>query len=168
MSSSKREIERKFLVVNDHWRNQAVKKVHFAQGYLNNAANPENKCSIRVRIEGEEAKLNIKSMEIGISRDEYEYSIPKSDAEKMLKTLVIGPVIEKIRYFVPFAGYMWEIDEFLGDNTGLVVAEVELETEDEMPPLPEWVGQEVTDNLRYYNVSLAKRPYKEWEDETDH
>ncbi len=168
MGSSKREIERKFLVKNDAWRMQAARKVHFAQGYLNNAANPENKCSIRVRIEGDKARLNIKSMEFGVSRDEYEYAIPKSDAEKMLRTLVIGPVIEKVRYFVPYEGYLWEVDEFLGDNAGLIVAEVELSAEDEMPPLPEWIGTEVTDDRRYYNVSLAQSPYREWKHETNH
>jgi adenylate cyclase len=160
-----REIERKFLVKNDNWKAQAYQKKHFAQGYLNNAANPENKCSIRVRIEGEEARLNIKSMEVGISRDEYEYEIPLEHAHKMLRTLVIGPLVEKVRYWVRYEGFVWEIDEFLGDNEGLVVAEVELSDEDILPPLPEWVGREVTDELRYYNVSLAQRPYKDWSDE---
>jgi len=165
MKQSNREIERKFLVIGDAWKQQAYRRCHFAQGYLNNAANPENKCSIRVRIEGDEATLNIKSMEIGLSRDEYEYAIPLQDAEKMLKTLVIGPVVEKIRYWVEYAGFVWEIDEFLGDNAGLVVAEVELPDEQTQPPLPDWVGQEVTHELRYYNVALAQRPYKDWGDE---
>ncbi len=165
MTHNNREIERKFLVIGDAWKRLASRRCHFAQGYLNNAANPENKCSIRVRIEGDAAKLNIKSMEIGISRDEYEYDIPRADAEKMLKTLVVGPVIEKIRYWVEYEGFTWEVDEFLGDNAGLVVAEVELPDEQTQPPLPPWVGPEVTHELRYYNVALAQRPYKDWNDE---
>lgn len=158
----KREIERKYLVTGDGWRDAAFKKVHFAQGYLNNAANPENKCSIRVRIEGDQANLNIKSMEIGISRDEYEYPIPLEHARAMLEKFAIGPVIEKNRYWVRYEGFVWEVDEFLGDNAGLVVAEVELDDEAVQPPLPEWVGREVTDQLRYYNVALAQRPFNTW------
>ncbi len=82
----------------------------------------------------------------------------------MLATLVIGPVVEKVRHWVPFGGFMWEVDEFLGDNAGLVVAEVELPDEATQPPLPDWVGREVTDELRFYNVSLAQRPYREWDE----
>lgn len=163
-ATHQREIERKYLVTGDGWRQQAVRSERFAQGYLNNAANPENRCSIRVRIEGDRARLNIKSMEIGLSRDEYEYDIPLADAEKMLATLVIGPVVEKVRHWVPFGGFMWELDEFLGDNAGLVVAEAELPDEATQPPLPDWVGREVTDELRFYNVSLAQRPYREWDE----
>ncbi len=165
MTHGNREIERKFLVVGDSWKRQAYRRCHFAQGYLNNAANPENKCSIRVRIEGDEARLNIKSMEIGISRDEYEYAIPVADAERMLRTLVIGPVLEKVRHWVAHEGFVWEVDEFLGDNAGLVVAEVELPDEQVMPPLPDWVGREVTHEPRYYNVALVRRPYRDWSDE---
>lgn len=165
MAQSKREIERKFLVRDDRWRDRVTRSCHYAQGYLNNAADPQARCSIRVRIEGEAARLNIKSMEIGISRDEYEYDIPLADAEKMLETLVVGPVVEKIRHWVEYEGFTWEIDEFLGDNSGLVVAEVELPDESTQPPLPDWVGPEVTDELRYYNVALAQRPYKDWHDE---
>jgi len=158
----KREIERKYLVTGEDWRQSAFKKVHFAQGYLNNAANPENRCSIRVRIEGDTANLNIKSLEIGISRDEYEYPIPVEHARAMLEKFAIGPVIEKIRHWVRHEGFVWEVDEFLGDNAGLVVAEVELEDEAVEPPLPDWVGREVTDEPRYYNVALAQRPFKAW------
>ena len=165
MHGSTREIERKFLVRDDSWKAQVLRQKHFAQGYLNDVRCEGTRCSIRVRIEGDEARLNIKSMEIGLSRDEYEYDIPLEQARRMLDTLVIGPVIEKIRYWVEHEGFVWEIDAFLGDNAGLVVAEVELPDESVQLPLPPWVGREVTHELRYYNVALAQRPYREWDDD---
>ncbi|WP_029934798.1 CYTH domain-containing protein [Thiomicrospira pelophila] len=157
-----REIERKFLLANETWRQSVKKQTRFLQGYLNQIEESSSKSSVRVRIEGEVANLNIKSLEIGLSRDEYEYSIPLADAEKMLKKLSVGPVIEKVRYLVEHAGMTWEIDEFFGDNAGLVVAEVELESETQSLSLPPWAGAEVTHDVKYYNISLSKHPYKEW------
>lgn len=157
-----REIERKFLLKNDSWRQAVKKSTRFMQGYLNQIEENSCKSSVRVRIEGDVANLNIKSLEIGLSRDEYEYPIPLADAEKMLKKLSVGPIVEKIRYLVDYAGLTWEIDEFFGDNTGLVIAEVELEDEQQIFAMPDWAGLEVTHDVKYYNVSLSKHPYKEW------
>ncbi len=157
-----REIERKFLVKGEAWKQQAYAKKHYAQGYLNDIHQLGSKSSIRVRIEDDRGMLNIKSLEIGLSRDEYEYEIPLADAEKMLKTLAVGPIVEKIRYFVKVGQHTWEVDEFLGDNKGLVVAEVELESEEQDFELPAWAGEEVTHERRYYNVSLSQTPYSEW------
>lgn len=157
-----REIERKFLITGNAWRELAYKKVHFAQGYLNDIHQAGSKSSVRIRIEGDQANINIKSLEIGLSRDEYEYPIDLDDAKKMLDTLSVGPVIEKIRHYVTLASHTWEIDEFLGDNKGLVVAEVELRSEDELLVLPDWVTHEVTEIPRYYNISLSQTPYCQW------
>lgn len=152
------EIERKFLVVSDRWREQAQRGTAFRQGYLVGAKH----ASVRVRIEGEKANLNIKSATLGVHRQEFEYPIPLEDAREMLDTLCEKPLIEKTRYLVAFEGYTWEVDVFEGDNAGLVVAEVELSSEDEQPPLPAWVGEEVSHDPRYYNVCLVKHPYKDW------
>lgn len=157
-----REIERKFLIKGDAWRALAHKNVHFAQGYLNDIHQAGSKSSVRIRIEGVQANINIKSLEIGLSRDEYEYPIDLDDAKKMLDTLSVGPVIEKIRHYVTLASHIWEIDEFLGDNKGLLVAEVELGSEDERLVLPDWVTHEVTEIPRYYNISLSQTPYCQW------
>ncbi|NCN43004.1 MAG: CYTH domain protein [Piscirickettsiaceae bacterium CG_4_9_14_3_um_filter_43_564] len=157
-----REIERKFLIKGQAWRNLAYKKVHFAQGYLNDIHQAGSKSSIRIRIEGDQANINIKSLEIGLSRDEYEYTIDLDDAKQMLETLCVAPVIEKIRHYVTLESHIWEIDEFLGDNSGLLVAEVELRSEDDVLILPEWVTHEVTEIPRYYNVSLSQKPYCQW------
>jgi len=152
------EIERKYLVNGDHWRGRADAGTAFRQGYLVGAKH----ASVRVRIEGEKANLNIKSATLGVHRQEYEYPIPLEDAREMLDTLCEKPLIEKTRYHVPFEGYTWEVDVFEGDNAGLVVAEVELSAEDEQPPLPDWAGEEVSHDPRYYNVCLVKHPYKDW------
>ncbi|WP_127470714.1 CYTH domain-containing protein [Thiomicrorhabdus aquaedulcis] len=157
-----REIERKFLLKSDAWRALAYQQTHFAQGYLNDIGAGGAKSSVRVRIEGSQANLNIKSLEIGLSRDEYEYPIPLEDGARILATLAVGPVIEKIRYLVKHQQHVWEIDEFLGENLGLIVAEVELSSETETLTLPEWAGLEVTNIARYYNVSLSKTPYGLW------
>jgi len=158
-----REIERKFLVKNQDWKAASYKQTHFAQGYLNDISQRGAKSSVRVRIEGEQANMNIKSLEIGLSRDEYEFSIPLEDAKKMLATLMVGPVIEKIRYLVKVGKHTWEVDEFLGDNQGLVVAEVEIASEDEKVEIPNWAGREVTEEVRFYNISLSKRPFNVWD-----
>ncbi|MDG6773031.1 CYTH domain-containing protein [Thiomicrorhabdus sp. ZW0627] len=160
-----REIERKFLLKNSDWKKLAFQETHFAQGYLNDISDKTAKSSVRVRLEGNEANMNIKSLEIGLSRDEYEFSIPVEDAKKMLATLTVGPVIEKVRYLVKYGNHTWEIDEFLGDNAGLVVAEVEMESEDDVVEMPDWAGQEVTDEVRFYNISLSKYPFKDWSED---
>jgi adenylate cyclase len=152
-----KEIERKFLVINDAWRTQVHRSAQYAQGYLNEPVS----CSVRVRIEDNEARLNIKRVQIGASRDEFEYGIPMADAEKLM-TMVLGPTVTKTRHFVQVGAHEWEIDEFSGDNTGLIVAELELDREDEPFEIPSWLGKEVTDEARYYNVFLAQNPYCQW------
>lgn len=154
------EIERKYLVISDDWRKGAEQGTLFRQGYLVGSENS----SVRVRIEGDKANLNIKSATLGIRRSEYEYAIPLDDAEEMLKNLCHKPLIEKLRYLVHHAGHTWEVDLFSGDNEGLIVAEVELKDENEAIELPCWVGQEVSNEARYYNVCLVKEPYKQWKD----
>lgn len=157
-----REIERKFLLKTDAWRELAHSKTNFIQGYLNDIYAPGAKSSVRIRIEGEQANINIKSLEIGAGRDEFEYPIDLAEAEYMLRNLALVPLIEKCRYLVNFAGFTWEIDEFFGDNAGLIVAEVELEDEAQVVELPAWIGTEVTPDKKYYNVSLTRYPYKDW------
>ncbi len=155
------EIERKFLLVNDHWRKLAGYANYMRQGYF---AGPteQPRASIRVRIENQHAYLNIKSYELSIRRQEYEYEIDRDDAEIMLTTLCEKPLIEKCRYEVSIDEHTWEIDVFEGDNAGLVVAEIELSREDEPFEKPAWLGKEVSDDPRYYNVSLINHPYKDW------
>jgi len=152
------EIERKFLVTNGSWRACADAGVKIAQGYF---GSPE-KASIRIRIQGDTANINIKSARLGISRHEYEYPIPLEDAEHMLAELCVGPSIEKVRYHCDVDGHIWEIDVFEGDNAGLIVAEIELGSEDETFTVPDWAGDDVSHDPRYYNVSLLKHPYKQW------
>ena len=152
------EIERKFLVTGDAWRSLAGKSIRMRQGYLSEGYTR----SIRVRTENERAFINIKSSDDGIHRLEYEYEIPLSDAEEILDRVALRPLIEKTRHLVHHAGFEWEIDVFEGDNAGLLVAEVELPSADTPVALPEWVGEEVSDDLRYYNVSLQKHPYRSW------
>ncbi len=153
-----REIERKFLVKNDAWRQHAGAPARMRQGYLNK----NGPGSIRVRIAGDQAALNIKSATLGVSRTEFEYAIPMSDAEYILDSLCLKPLIEKTRYNVEYAGHLWEIDVFEGDNAGLVVAEIELDAPEEAFHLPDWAGAEVSHDPRYYNVCLASHPYKNW------
>jgi adenylate cyclase len=152
------EIERKFLVVNDDWRNQADAGEQYKQGYLVSS----KQSSVRVRLEGEKAKLNIKSATLDIRRAEYEYDIPVSDANEMLDNLCDKPFIQKKRYHVKHADHMWEVDVFAGENDGLIVAEIELQDENEIFSKPDWAGEEVSDDPRYYNVSLVKHPYQDW------
>lgn len=156
-----KEIERKFLLKDDGWRAAADSGTHFRQGYL--GASPQ--ASVRVRVEGERANLNIKSATLGISRQEYEYPIPLKDAEEMLDSLCEGPLVEKTRYYLHHGGHEWEIDLFAGDNAGLVVAEIELSREDEPFEHPPWLGREVSGLARYYNVCLVQHPYKAWSDD---
>jgi len=152
------EIERKYTLKNDNWRQHIQQSKAYRQGYL--SGGPQS--SVRVRIEDQLANINIKSATLGIHRQEYEYAIPLSDAHELLNSLCAKPLIEKTRHFVTHQGKLWEIDEFHGDNAGLIVAEVELASEDEHVDLPDWVDQEVSDDVRYYNVSLVKHPYKDW------
>lgn len=151
------EIERKFLVVDDRWRDAVAETHVLKQGYLGG-----DRCSVRVRIQDEVANLNIKSLEIGPKRDEYEFDIPPADAEALLKTLCTGYPVEKLRHLVPVGERTWEVDEFEGVNAGLVVAEIELSHPDEAFERPPWLGPEVTDDERYYNVYLSRHPYGEW------
>lgn len=158
------EIERKFLLNGDDWRGAASHSERIAQGYLVGARalrDGSALASVRVRRIGERAWLNIKSARLGIERAEYEYPIPLADAEQMLATLCDG-VLEKIRHHVVVDGVLFEVDEFFGDNTGLVVAEVELPTQDAAFPRPAWLGREVSHLARYYNVNLIAHPYGQW------
>lgn len=158
------EIERKFLVTSDAWRAQAVRVVPMAQAYLNDLATLDAgamNVSVRVRIQGEAAFLNMKSRELGTTRQEFDYPIPLGDARALL-ALAVGGVIDKRRHYVEHAGRTFEVDEFLGDNAGLVVAELELEDADAVFERPDWLGDEVTHDARYYNLALASRPYRRW------
>jgi adenylate cyclase len=152
------EIERKFLIDNDGWRAGASKGVHYRQGYFTTIKS----CSIRVRIAGKNADLNIKSATLGIFRAEYNYPIPVGDAEEMLQHLCTKPLIVKTRYRVQHDQHVWEVDVFTGENEGLVVAEVELDSITESFTKPGWVGREVSDDPRYYNVCLVEKPFTSW------
>jgi adenylate cyclase len=151
------EIERKFLVKSDVWRAQVRRSQRMSQGYLASSGN----VSVRVRIAGDEAWLNIKAGGFVASRHEYEYPLPLDEARELL-ALAEGPPIEKTRHFVEQGALTWEIDEFGGDNSGLVVAELELDSENADFARPPWLGVEVTDLTRYYNVCLVTHPYRAW------
>jgi adenylate cyclase len=160
------EIERKFLVAGDGWRAAAHKVVPMAQGYLNDLAAMDTgamKTSVRVRIAGDEAFLNLKSRELGHTRQEFDYPIPVDDARALL-ALRVGGLVVKRRHYVEHQGLVWDVDEFLGDNAGLVVAEIELESAQESFAKPGWIGAEVTDHARYYNLALATRAFSQWDD----
>ncbi len=150
------EIERKFLLKSDAWRAQVLRFQRMQQAYLGGTH-----CSMRVRIAGEMAFLNIKSRELGVKRQEFEYPLPLADAQALL-LLAEAPGIDKIRHYVNIERYVFEIDEFLGDNAGLIVAELELDDEHANYPKPEWLGVEVTDDARYYNSNLVDAPYSSW------
>lgn len=159
------EIERKFLVTGEGWRAAAHAVFPMAQGYINDMGaldRGDQNASVRVRIEGDVAALNLKSRTLGRSRQEFEYPIPLDDARALL-ALCVGGLIDKRRHLVHHEGLLWEVDEFLGDNAGLVVAEVELDDPDQPVPLPPWAGEDVTDQARYYNVALASHPYTRWQ-----
>ena len=153
------EIERKFLVISDSWRGQ-VQGQAYCQGYIA-TARPGH--SVRIRIAGDRGYLTIKGPSTGLSRAEFEYPIPIADAQEMLETLCIRPFIEKVRYRLPIGNLIWEIDEFKGENAGLIIAEVELQSEEQSIERPDWIGTEVSGDPRYYNASLVKRPYSQWE-----
>jgi adenylate cyclase len=151
------EIERKFLVVNEAWRSLG-EPVLLRQGYL--CADPLR--TVRVRIEGDQGLLTIKSKNEGAARGEWEYPIPLMEAAELLDRLCERPLVEKYRRRIPYAGFVWEVDEFLGENAGLVVAEIELPAVDAEFALPDWIGREVTGDKRYYNSSLIRSPYSTW------
>lgn len=148
------EIERKFLVKDSSWRQGAEGKF-YCQGYLSR----DKERTVRVRRVGEQAFLTIKGSSEGPSRLEYEYAIPVQDGQELLDNLCEQPLIEKIRYLVPYGGMDWEVDEFRGANRGLVVAEIELSSPEQEIERPPWLGEEVTGDVRYYNSSLVARPY---------
>jgi len=150
------EIERKFLVEGDGWRAAAGEGVACRQGYLDSGKGT----TVRVRIIGEQAFLTIKGATSGITRSEFEYEIPVADASEML-ALCGEAIVEKRRYFIEYADMTWELDVFSGSNAGLVVAEVELEAEDQLFELPPWAGPEVSSDPRYRNGHLARRPFGE-------
>ena len=150
------EIELKFLVLNNDWRTLGT-PVNYAQGYLT----ADGIRTVRIRIAGEEGFITIKGGSNGISRLEFEYPIPVLDALEMLRLCAI-PVIQKFRTKIDYKGKIWEIDEFEGDNKGLILAEIELTSEDESFDIPPWIGQEVTGDLRYFNSQLSVRPFRSW------
>ncbi len=152
-----KEIERKFLVKGDDWRKLA-KGTHYRQGYLSTV----KERTVRVRTIDDKGFLTIKGITVGATRAEYEYEIPAQDANAMLDNLCEKPLIEKYRYKIDYEGFTWELDEFEGDNQGLIVAEIELADENEKFGIPEWIGEEVTGDPRYFNSNLTKQPYTTW------
>lgn len=152
-----KEIERKFLVNGEAWKAQAG-ATRYRQGYLNSA----KERTVRVRTIDDKGYLTVKGITTGASRSEYEYEIPAVDAEAMLTDLCEKPLIEKNRYKIRAGEHTWEIDEFFGENEGLVVAEVELASEDQAFGKPGWVGVEVTGDPRYFNSNLIKHPFTRW------
>jgi CYTH domain-containing protein len=151
------EIERKFLVIGIAYKDGSSGIFH-RQGYLSTAKDR----TVRVRTAAGKGFITIKGKMLGVSRPEYEYEIPLRDAEEMLVTLCEGSIIEKMRYRIAYSGSIWEVDEFLGDNAGLVVAEVELEEENQLIKFPSWVGKEVSHDVRYLNSNLTRNPYTNW------
>lgn len=152
------EIERKFLLVGEAWKKLA-QGVRYRQGYLSTS----KESTVRVRTIENTGYLTVKGKSTGATRSEFEYEIPVEDANTMLDQLCAKPLIEKKRYKIEYEGFTWEVDEFFGENQGLVVAEIELESEDQPYTKPEWVGAEVTEDQRYFNSNLARNPYCSWE-----
>lgn len=155
------EIERKFLVQGDDWRAAVERSEFYRQGYLAGS----KRCSVRVRVGGARAWLGLKGRVSDTVRREYEYAIPLHEANEILDELCEEGRVEKRRHWVPYAGRQWEVDEFTGANAGLVVAELELDDEDEVFSRPPWLGREVTDDARFLNTSLALRPWSAWPDD---
>ena len=152
-----KEIERKFLVTSNAYK-AGITPVLIQQGFIST----EKDRVVRVRVKGDKAFLTIKNAGIGISRNEYEYPIPQEDAKELLEGFCLQPLLEKYRYIVEYEGHTWEVDEFLGENEGLVVAEIELRSEDDPFRKPDWLGNEVTRDERYYNANLVDHPYNIW------
>ena len=151
------EIERKFLVKNQDWKKLIVEKHSIQQGYLNT----DKSCNVRVRIMNSAAFITIKGKRVNTARPEFEYEIPLNDAESILK-LTKNSIIKKTRFTVNHKGQIWEIDQFEGDNQGLVIAEIELKQKDEVISLPNWIGTEISNDERFYNLSLSSNPFKNW------
>lgn len=152
------EIERRFLVVGATWRKGVLQSIPLRQGFLSTV----KERVVRVRIEGDQATLTIKGLTVGLRKPEFEYPIPVADAMFLLDQLCPQPLIEKIRHYRTFAGQPWVIDEFQGQNQGLILAEAELTDPDQPLELPDWIGQEVSGDARYFNASLAVSPYNSW------
>jgi len=152
-----KEIERKFLVKGDSWRGQGKGK-HYRQGYLSTVKDR----TVRVRIAGDKGFITVKGVNVGASRSEYEYEIPLADAKEVLDRLCERPLIEKIRYRISFDGLTWEVDEFEGENQGLITAEIELRDEKQKVSLPDWIDAEVTGDPRYFNSNLVAHPFSKW------
>ena len=152
-----KEIERKYLIKDDTWRKDASGTT-YRQGYLSTV----KERTVRVRTIDDKGFLTIKGITIGATRREYEYEIPMADANEMLDELCEKPIIEKTRFKISHAGLTWEIDEFAGVNQGLIVAEVELESEDQNIDFPPWVGEEVSGDTRYFNSNLIANPFANW------
>lgn len=152
-----KEIERKFLVRGEAWKALAP-GTEYRQGYLSTT----KERTVRVRTIGARGFLTVKGASVGATRAEFEYAIPVADADEMLDSLCERPIVEKTRYEIPFAGMTWDVDEFAGDNAGLVIAEVELADERQAFEKPDWVGAEVTGDPRYYNANLVANPYAKW------
>lgn len=152
-----KEIERKFLVKGDAWRNLA-EGVRYRQGYLNS----QKERTVRIRTVGDKAVITVKGLTIGCTRLEFEYQIPYADCESMLDNLAEKPLIDKTRYRIPMGKFVWEIDEFHAENDGLIVAEIELPDEDTPFERPDWIGEEVSSDPRYYNSNLVAHPYSTW------
>ena len=153
----KKEIERKFLVINEEYKNLG-KYQNCIQGYIHLEKTP----SIRIRTINQQSFITIKNDLNGITRLEYEYEIPNQDAKELLSEFCIENIIEKRRYFIHYKTTLWEVDEFLGQNKGLVVAEVELNDENQPYDKPDWIGKEVSTDKKYYNYNLVQYPYKKW------
>ena len=152
------EIERKFLLKSNRWRDEVVTSLSLRQGYLVRGPG----VAVRVRLQDGRAELNIKTTRDGIHRLEFEYRIPVEDGEELLAQVALRPLIEKTRHLVKRGGQVWEIDEFFGENVGLIVAEIELASADQAFDRPDWLGREVSTDPRYYNSSLSERPYCTW------
>lgn len=152
-----KEIERKFLVTGEAWRAMA-RGTRYRQGYLSTV----KERTVRVRTIDDKGFLTVKGVSVGATRSEYEYEIPAADADEMLDDLCEKPIIEKDRYKIPIGDVTWEVDEFLGVNDGLIVAEIELLSEDQSFPKPDWIGDEVTGDPRYFNANLIARPFSTW------
>lgn len=156
-----KEIEKKFLITGDDWRRLGTGE-SFCQGYLNT----DKTRTVRVRTINDRGILTIKGSSVGAARLEYEYDIPFEEAREMLSELCCKPLIEKTRYTIPFAGFIWEVDEFKGENEGLLFAEIELEDEGQSFAKPSWIGREVTNDSRYYNANLVTNPFSNWPKES--
>jgi adenylate cyclase len=155
------EIERKYLLADDGWRAEISRSQRLVQGYLARSQTS----AIRIRIAGDQAELNIKQSLDGVRRLEYEYPIPLADAQEMIDAVALRPLIDKTRHLVTRGPHTWEIDEFHGENAGLVVAEIELDDADESFERPSWLGEEVSSDPRYYNSNLSRHPYGSWTDD---